>query len=257
MSNKNPNRFYVYIYFDPRKPGKFNYGSFEFDFEPFYVGKGTNNRFKLHINEALSDHWTNERKCERINSILSEKLNPIIKIIINNLNEYSALKIENEYISTIKVVENNGPLLNLFKTGNSPVGISRDKLSNSIKIWWDSDDGAEKRERLSNRMIQYNKSIDINGINNPNFGNKWNEEQRKYMSNFRKEHKMSVGKNNPKFKYMYKIIVNNKQIITDSLKLFCEQNNYEYEVFRTKTRNSKNGGYINKSIFIERFKLDN
>ena len=36
--------FYVYIYLDPRKPGSFMYNNLEFNFEPFYVGKGTKNR---------------------------------------------------------------------------------------------------------------------------------------------------------------------------------------------------------------------
>ena len=34
-------KYYVYIYIDPRKPGKFKYGEYEFDYEPFYIGKGS------------------------------------------------------------------------------------------------------------------------------------------------------------------------------------------------------------------------
>ena len=32
----NENIFYTYVYMDTRKPGKFVYGEFQFDFEPFY-----------------------------------------------------------------------------------------------------------------------------------------------------------------------------------------------------------------------------
>ena len=35
-------KFYTYIYFDPRKVGPFMYGDLSFDYEPFYVGKGSN-----------------------------------------------------------------------------------------------------------------------------------------------------------------------------------------------------------------------
>ena len=40
----NDNKFYVYVYLDPRKPGSFKFGEYEFDYEPFYVGKGKKNR---------------------------------------------------------------------------------------------------------------------------------------------------------------------------------------------------------------------
>ena len=40
---------YVYVYLDPRKPGKFIYNDFSFEFEPFYVGKGYGDRAFGHL----------------------------------------------------------------------------------------------------------------------------------------------------------------------------------------------------------------
>jgi len=41
--------YYNYIYLDPRKPGKYNYNHMCYLYEPIYVGKGKNNRYKSQI----------------------------------------------------------------------------------------------------------------------------------------------------------------------------------------------------------------
>lgn len=56
--------FYIYIYTDPRKPGKFIYEGVDicFLFEPFYIGKGTKNRYKVHIQSSYITIDTNYLK---------------------------------------------------------------------------------------------------------------------------------------------------------------------------------------------------
>jgi len=65
-------QFYVYVYLDPRKPGKYKYGEYEFDYEPFYVGKGKGFRFKRHLTEYQLIHDKNNLKVNKIRKIIKD-----------------------------------------------------------------------------------------------------------------------------------------------------------------------------------------
>lgn len=58
-SNDDDPIFYVYIYFDPRKPGNWVYGEFIFEFEPFYAGKGKDDRIDDHLIKCNLENDTN------------------------------------------------------------------------------------------------------------------------------------------------------------------------------------------------------
>ena len=79
MSISSINQFYVYVYLDPRKPGKFKYGKYEFGYEPFYVGKGYNQRFKIHLKESKLNKDPNKLKVNKIRKIRKDtNKDPII-----------------------------------------------------------------------------------------------------------------------------------------------------------------------------------
>lgn len=78
--------FYVYAYCDPRKPSDFSSG-----FEPFYIGKGTNDRMFHHIQNRKGGNPIFRAK---IKKILSLDLKPIIIKVSENLTEQEAFDLE-------------------------------------------------------------------------------------------------------------------------------------------------------------------
>ena len=55
--------YYIYVLLDSSKPGKFYYGDFEFDYEPFYIGKGKSDRIK---NTLYDNSPFKKRKIEKL-----------------------------------------------------------------------------------------------------------------------------------------------------------------------------------------------
>ena len=116
------NKYYTYIYLDPRKPGKFKYKEYQFDFEPFYVGQGTGYRWKRHLdfkNKSSNRNFNLEKK-EIILSILEDSLNPIILKVKDNISSEESILVEMELISLIGRIDNQtGTLTNKSNGGEN------------------------------------------------------------------------------------------------------------------------------------------
>ena len=111
------NVFYVYVYLNPLIKGKFEYDNIKFDYEPFYVGKGKNNRYKYHLYDKKLK--TKNSKNKLINEIKINNLQPLVLKIYENLNEIDAYEKEKEIIGKIGcIIYNNGPLTNLTRGGD-------------------------------------------------------------------------------------------------------------------------------------------
>jgi len=94
--------FYVYIYLDPRKPGNYEYNNYRFNYEPFYVGKGKNNRYWSHISEAIKNRkYYNMYLFNKIRKIILEDFEIIIIKLQENLIEYDAFLLESKIINLI------------------------------------------------------------------------------------------------------------------------------------------------------------
>jgi len=135
------NCFYVYAYLDPRKPGKFEYmnSKFSFDFEPFYVGKGTRTRFYDHINESKrTQKYKNAYKTSKILKIIKETGDiPIIVFIKKAITNSSSKRLERLLISKIGRADKKiGPLTNMTDGGEGCSGriVSQNVIDSSRKI---------------------------------------------------------------------------------------------------------------------------
>lgn len=140
--------FYVYVYLDSRKSGKYVYGETEFDFEPFYVGKGMGARCYEHLYECNLNGKiiVNEFKNNIIKKIIKETNQlPIIIKIKENLSEQEAFNLE---VKMIKIIGRRnlgkGPLTNLTDGGEGGY----------IHIWT-----YEEKERLRKNTIFKNREF--------------------------------------------------------------------------------------------------
>jgi hypothetical protein len=103
--------YYVYIYLDSRKPGIYKYGEYEFDYEPFYIGKGKEKRI---IDKYNRNKYFNN---------LIGKIDPVIRKFKENLSENESLNLECDLIKIIGRKDlNNGPLVNLTNGGEGASG---------------------------------------------------------------------------------------------------------------------------------------
>lgn len=162
------NIFYVYVYLDPRKPGKFNFNEYEFNFEPFYVGKGYGNRCLKHL--QILSRVDNPMKTNKIKSIFKLGYEPIIVKYKIDLTENDAFQIEKELIKTIGRIDlSTGTLTNLNDGGigghRNPSKELRFKFGTGTRgKTYEEIYGIEKAKELKEKRILSNKNRNIHQI---------------------------------------------------------------------------------------------
>lgn len=119
--NKSENKSYVYVYLDTRKIGKYVYEKdefkIEFEFEPFYLGKGTGGRIDDHMNFKNSSKSVENV----IREIITSGKKPIRLKIKEYISDEEAYKTEKLLVEKIgrKNIQ-TGPLVNVVPGGDGP-----------------------------------------------------------------------------------------------------------------------------------------
>ena len=190
MKNNVNKIFYVYAYLDPRKPGKYIYGEYEFDHEPFYIGKGKGKRLYRHLDGKGQSKDPNKYKVNKIQKILKDfGKNPIIIKLEQNLFDKDAINIEKMYIKAIGRADINiGPLTNLTNGGDGMSGKicskeTKEKLSKSHlgkQMLNETKEKISKSNKGKIRSHETRKKIGDTkiGNKNPNYGKIYSLERR-------------------------------------------------------------------------------
>lgn len=176
--------YYIYVYLDTRKKGSYSYGDFHFEYEPFYIGKGTNDRYLSHLRIANGSRKGRVNKVvAKIKSILNDGYNPEIIKIIENLTKETYNSYEIEAIKIIGKDSNGGPLLNIMDGGDGGITWTGEhhnkgkKLEEIVGV----EKAAELKQKLSEKASKRIGELNTNWMNrgekNPNWGRKHTEEE--------------------------------------------------------------------------------
>lgn len=125
--------FYVYAYLDPTK----KCDHIEFEYEPFYIGRGKNSRYKQHLQ---ANHLKDSSiKSNKILKLLNQNIDPIIIFLKTNITQEESNIEEMKYIKMFGRINNKtGILANMTDGGEGTKNVilseeTKKKMSEKAK----------------------------------------------------------------------------------------------------------------------------
>lgn len=181
-------KYYVYVFLDPRKPGKYTYEDLIFNFEPYYVGRGFGKRCSSHFKPSVLSAEKHTIKVKKIQKIINEGYDPkkyILKVY-TNISYTDSIEKEQKLILLIgKIIDKTGPLSN-YADGQSDVFHLSSKMKGKT---YEELYGDEKAKQL-----KLQKKERFTGKNNPRFGKPGTFKGKKHSNEAKQKISIQNGK---------------------------------------------------------------
>lgn len=180
------NKYYIYIFLDSTKPGHYEYDGLKFNYEPFYVGKGSGDRIKTSLYNRESPFKSN-----KINKIKKSGGEIISIKLYENLENIESLELEKVIINKIGRRDLGlGTLVNQTDGGDGRINVivsseTKRKISETKKS---QNLSTPHSEETKYKLKEINK-----GDKNPMFDKKHTEKVKEDQSN------RVLGHNHPMF----------------------------------------------------------
>ena len=222
------NKFYVYVYLNPTKPGNFNYGQYHFEYEPFYIGKGKDGRMYKHLQIVDKNRLKNNKLKKILKSISIEDFkSKYIIVQRSELPEICSFALEIDMIQTIGRRDLKlGPLCNLTDGGEGISGYIHKNYKPPMLNKHHSEETKLKISKANKDRIVSEETKKKIGL--ANSGKSPSKDVRNKMSKahegkkFTKKHKKNISKSakirSEKINYFGKNNPNAKAIVIDGIK---------------------------------------